>query len=83
MIRFVGNDLHPTDYQRIDEWILRLKDWFAKGITEVYFFTHEPDNIQAPQMAKYLVDKAQAMMPEVSTRGPEFIKEQGQQMSLF
>jgi len=83
MVRFVGNDLHPTDYQRIDDWILRLKDWFAKGLTEAYFFTHEPDNIQAPKMAKYLVDKAQVVMLEVSTRGPEFIKEQGQQMSLF
>lgn len=83
MVRFVGNDLHQTDYERIDEWILRLKDWFANGITEVYFFTHEPDNIQAPKMAKYMVDKAKEMMPTVSTRGPEFIKEQGQQMSLF
>ena len=83
MVRFVGNDLHPTDYQRIDEWILRLKDWFENGISEVYFFTHEPDNIQSPKMAKYLVDKAKALMPTVSTRGPEFIKEQGQQMSLF
>lgn len=83
MVRFVGNDLHPTDYQRIDEWIVRLKDWFENGISEVYFFTHEPDNIQSPKMAKYMVDKAKAMMPTVSTRGPEFIKEQGQQMSLF
>lgn len=83
MVRFVGNDLHPTDYQRIDEWTVRLKDWFEKGISDVYFFTHEPDNIQAPKMAKYMVDKAKAMMPTTSTRGPEFIKEQGQQMSLF
>jgi len=70
-------------YQRIDEWVLRLKDWFANGISEVYFFTHEPDNLQSPKMAKYMIDKAKEIMPEVSTRGPEFIKEQGQQMSLF
>ena len=83
MIRFVGNDLHPTDYSRIDEWVKKLKDWFAKGISEVYFFTHEPDNIQAPELAKYLVDRAKKCMPNVQTRGPEFIKKQGQQMSLF
>jgi len=83
MIRFVGNDLHPTDYTRIDEWIQRLKNWFAQGIAEVYFFTHEPDNIKAPELAKYLVTQAQKHLPEITTRGPEFIKEQGQQMSLF
>lgn len=83
MIRFVGNDLHPTDYTRIDEWVLKLKDWFAQGISEVYFFTHEPDNIQAPDLAKYLVEQAKVILPNVQTRGPEFIKEQGQQMSLF
>jgi len=83
MIRFVGNDLHPTDYSRIDEWVLKLKDWFAQGVSEVYFFTHEPDNIQAPDLAKYLVEQAKILLPNVQTRGPEFIKEQGQQMSLF
>ncbi len=83
IIRFVGNDLHPTDYTRIDEWVQRLKNWFAQGVSEVYFFTHEPDNIKAPELAKYLVEQAKALMPEVKTRGPEFIKEQGQQMSLF
>ncbi len=83
MIRFVGNDLHPTDYSRIDEWVNKLKGWFAQGISEVYFFTHEPDNIKAPELAKYLVEQAKALLPAVTTRGPEFIKEQGQQMSLF
>lgn len=83
MIRFVGNDLHATDYSRIDEWIQRLKTWFAQGITEAYFFTHEPDNIKAPELAKYVVEQAKALLPTVTTRGPEFIKEQGQQMSLF
>lgn len=83
MIRFVGNDLDATDYSRIDEWVQRLKTWFAQGISQVYFFTHEPDNIKSPELAKYLVAQAKSIMPEVTTRGPEFIKEQGQQMSLF
>ena len=83
MIRFVGNNLHPTDYTRIDEWIQRLKNWFAGGVSDVYFFTHEPDNIKAPELAKYLVDQAKKHLPKITTRGPDFIKEQGQQMSLF
>lgn len=83
MIRFVGNALHPTDYSRMDEWVMRLKKWFGQGLSKAYFFTHEPDNILAPELAKYLVDKAKEVMPEVNTRGPEFFKNQGQQMSLF
>ena len=83
MVRFVGNNLHPTDYSRIDEWVDKLKDWFAQGISQVYFFTHEPDNVKALELAKYLVDKAKAILPNITTRGPEFIKEQGQQMRLF
>ncbi len=83
MIRFVGNALHPSDYTRIDQWVEKLKHWFAKGLREVYFFTHEPQNLQAPEIAKYLVEQARKQMPEVQTRGPEFIKKQGEQMRLF
>jgi len=32
VIRFVGNDLHPSDYSRIDDWVLRLKEWFEQGL---------------------------------------------------
>ncbi|MEM6317639.1 MAG: DUF72 domain-containing protein [Bacteroidota bacterium] len=83
VIRFNGNDLHPTDYTRIDEWVAQLKTWFDQGLREVYFFTHEPDNIRAPEIALYLVEKAKAIIPNVATRGPKFIEEQGQQLTLL
>jgi len=83
VIRFVGNDLHPTDYSRIDEWVLRLKEWFEQGLQAAYFFTHEPDNIKAPDLAKYLVEKAQTLMPTVQTRGPQENPPLDGQMSLF
>jgi len=34
MIRFVGNNLHPSDYQRIDAWVEKLKSWTANGLKE-------------------------------------------------
>lgn len=83
MIRFVGNNLHPSDFTRIDAWIDKLSNWFDKGLREVYFFTHEPDNINAPQLAQYLVEKASKYIPNIITRGPSPIKEEGTQMSLF
>ena len=85
MIRFVGNNLHLTDYQRIDEWILRLKQWFDWGLHEVYFFTHEPDNLLAPELALYLTEKIKITF-DAEVRGPKFydINENNiGQMSLF
>ena len=78
IIRFVGNDLKPTDYTRIDEWVLKLKSWFELGLKEVYFFTHEPDNINAPHLAKYLHDKIKENFDAI-LRGPIFVEEKGQQ----
>ena len=83
MIRFVGNGLHPTDYERVDAWIERLCNWMDKGLHRVYFFTHEPDNVFAPQLADYFVQKMKKAY-EVTIRGPK-IKDasQSEQMSLF
>jgi len=87
MVRYVGNagatDLHPTDFERLDTWALKIKEWTEKGISEVYFFTHEPDNLLAPEAAEYFTKAIQKNMSAI-TRGPEFIDENaGEQMSLF
>lgn len=82
LIRFVGNNLHPTDYTRTNAWIKRLSDWFDRGLHEAFFFTHEPDNLLAPELAVYLRDQAQKEMG-VKTRGPHLLKDQNTQFSLF
>ncbi len=83
MVRFVGNALHDSDYQRIDAWVGQLNQWFQQGLHEVYFFTHEPDNILAPELAEYMANKC-AENPALEVRGPHFFdNDVGQQMSLF
>lgn len=82
MIRFVGNGLHPSDYDRIDAWVDRLADWTQQGLQEVYFFPHEPDNLLAPEMAAYLYSKSQ-LIPNIETRGPKMIEPDPEQLSLF
>ena len=57
MIRFVGNALHPTDHQRIQTWIDRLGSWFAKGVEQVYFFVHEPEEVGTLELVDSLVDQ--------------------------
>ena len=83
VVRFVGNGLDPTDYQRIDDWVDRLITWFDDGLQEVYFFTHEPDNLLAPEIALYLADQFQKKC-SITTRGPQLpFEEKNQQMTLF
>ncbi|MEN0004219.1 MAG: DUF72 domain-containing protein [Bacteroidota bacterium] len=82
MVRFVGNGLHPTDYSRIDDWVERLATWYQQGLSEVYFFPHEPDNVLAPQLAAYLLEQVQKLS-FVQVRGPKLRDEQEGQMSLF
>lgn len=83
LIRFVGNGLHPTDYERIDDWITRMKSWFAQGVEEIYFFVHEPDNILSPELALYLYNKANEELL-VDTRGPKLLNAPTKgQISLF
>lgn len=83
MVRFVGNDLHDTDYERIDEWVLQLEKWWKKGLSEIYFFPHEPDNLLAPEITAYLFEKLKPYR-EIEVRGPKLLNvDLGEQMSLF
>ena len=83
MVRFVGNGLHPTDYTRIDKWVERIDDWFELGLQEIFFFTHEPDNILAPDLARYLFEKIRNNST-IRVKGPTLLDEQeGEQMTLF
>lgn len=81
MVRWVGNGLHSTDYARIDEWKQRLQLYVQQGVRKIYFFTHEPDNILAPDIASYLC-KAASEIPLLSTRGPKRLGEDSQ-LKLF
>jgi uncharacterized protein YecE (DUF72 family) len=56
-IRFIGNRLHPSDFTRTDSWLERLAQWKQQGLKQLYFFTHEPDNALAPDLAAYLIPK--------------------------
>ncbi len=85
MVRFVGNSLHPTDFSRIDEWIERIRHWQQEGLVSIYFFPHEPDNIQAPELAAYILKKW-SKYSDVKVRGPKLDdpnNQSGHQMALF
>jgi uncharacterized protein YecE (DUF72 family) len=56
-IRYVGNNLHRSDYRRIDAWAERILKWKTQGIESVYFFIHQHDERWAPELMRYTIKK--------------------------
>lgn len=56
-IRFVGNNIHPTDYPRIDQWIERMGAWVKAGIHEIYFMMHQHDESNTPIISRHMITK--------------------------
>ncbi|WP_413288739.1 DUF72 domain-containing protein [Bdellovibrio sp. HCB337] len=55
MLRFIGNDLHPSDAVRAKKWAERLAQWSQQGLRKVFYFVHEPDDVKAPEMANTVI----------------------------
>lgn len=55
-IRYVGAN-HASDYNRLDEWIERLKDWKVQGIKEIDFFIHQNIEKESPLLSAYFIRK--------------------------
>ncbi|MBK8257620.1 MAG: DUF72 domain-containing protein [Polyangiaceae bacterium] len=73
MVRFVGNNLHPTDFPRVDAWIARLVEWRSLGLGRAYFFAHQPDDGFAPETLAHFTTGARAAgvhIPEATIEPP-------------
>ncbi|WP_128547280.1 DUF72 domain-containing protein [Larkinella soli] len=58
VLRFIGNEGHPSDYRRVDAWVERLNEWFRKGLQTAYLFVHGGgENDTAPELIRYWVRK--------------------------
>ncbi len=44
-IRFAGYSLHPTDFLRLTQWAEKIKTWQEKGLENMYFFIHQPEDV--------------------------------------
>ncbi len=76
LIRFVANNLHPTDLTRIDAWADRIKVWMDKGLKEAYFFVHNKEELNTPELCKYAVERFSKTCgldlkpPVIQSKGP-------------
>ncbi|SMO90202.1 DUF72 domain-containing protein [Gracilimonas mengyeensis] len=53
-IRYVGAN-HPSDYDRLDEWVERLKFWKARGLEKLYFFVHQNIEKESPLLSAHFI----------------------------
>lgn len=71
-VRFVGNKLHPTDYTRIDQWVIRISEWLNDGLKNVYFFMHQPAPFKylSGNLSAYMIKKLKELHPELAIKEP-------------
>lgn len=53
-VRYVGAN-HPTDYDRLDDWINTLKKWVDSGLQNIHFFIHQNLEKESPLLAAHFI----------------------------
>jgi uncharacterized protein YecE (DUF72 family) len=74
-IRFTGNNLHATDYTRIDAWVEKLHTWLSKGLSTIYFLLHEPEKALCADLAVYMIRRL-GKLEGLQLRSPNFAGQQ-------
>lgn len=65
MLRFIGNELHPSDFKRALSWAERINEWQKMGIKKFFFIVHQPDDILTPETTDSVIN----MLNEVCGAG--------------
>ena len=78
-IRYVGAN-HLSDYSRLDDWVIRLKEWVDLGLEKIHFFIHQNLEVESPLLATYFIKKLNKELG-VNLKIPN--EENNQQMSLL
>src|SRR5690606_39286869 len=55
-IRWVGAN-HPSDYERLDQWVDRIEQWHSAGLQNLYFFVHQNVELESPLLSAYFIEK--------------------------
>ena len=55
-IRYVGANAE-SDYERLDDWLERIKKWKSEGLEKLYFFVHQNVEKASPLLSAYFIEK--------------------------
>ncbi len=61
-VRYVGAN-HPSDYDRLDDWIVRLKSWYDQGLRNLHFFVHQNLELESPLLSAYFIEEINKAFP--------------------
>lgn len=80
VVRFGGNRLHETDYQRMQSWAETLTAWFDQGLEHAYFFVHQPEDEYTPRLIAALEEAIASHSPDLlpPTPDPPALERDGQ-----
>ncbi|MEO0507326.1 MAG: DUF72 domain-containing protein [Bacteroidota bacterium] len=53
-IRYVGAN-HPTDYNRLEDWIARIAPWKSMGLSNFHFFVHQNLELESPLLSAQFI----------------------------
>ncbi|TYR32168.1 DUF72 domain-containing protein [Sphingobacterium phlebotomi] len=54
-IRYVGAN-HPSDYDRLLQWVHVIKEWKEAGLQKLYFFIHQNIELESPLLAAHFIE---------------------------
>ena len=77
-VRFSGDALAASDFERLDQWVLSLRALHAQGLREAYFIVHQETEGNCVELAEHLA----LAMPEVGLPSIERVKD-GVQLPLW
>jgi len=60
-IRYNGAN-HPSDYDRLDDWVDRLETWVDQGLKHIYFFVHQNVEKASPLLSAHFIQKLNARL---------------------
>ncbi|MEO9853273.1 MAG: DUF72 domain-containing protein [Reichenbachiella sp.] len=55
-VRYVGAN-HSSDYDRLDEWVSRIREWNSLGLEHLYFFIHQNLENESPLLATHFIQQ--------------------------
>lgn len=78
-VRYVGAN-HSSDFDRLDDWVPRLKKWIDQGLGNIHFFVHQNEERKSPQLSAHFVKKLNEEL-DTDLHVPKF--KNGDQPTLF
>jgi len=82
MVRFTGNRLHSTDFQRLDDWIGQMRQWSGSQLQTIYYFMHQPEEHLCVDLAMYAAERLSGL-DNIVCKSPTLVASPGKQASLF